>query len=180
MRRDIFRGAVWTATPFRVVGDTSGLLALAIWPGVERLGPTHQAALSSSRRDETVRNVALPNLAAGRWELAAWTWETNTTLTLLVPGAYFSVDLFFRDAGDLVMWYVNFERPFQRTPIGIDTFDLLLDLVIEPNSSYRWKDEGEYRQGRQLGIISDDEHHQVQEAREQRARAVRPADRTIR
>ena len=49
------------------------------------------------------------------------------------------------------MWYANFERPFQRTPIGIDTFDLLLDLVIEPDSSYRWKDEGEYRLGRQLG-----------------------------
>ncbi|WP_020578561.1 DUF402 domain-containing protein [Actinopolymorpha alba] len=109
----------------------------------------------------------LPNLAAGKWELAAWTWETNTKLTLLVPGAYFSVDLFFRDPGDLVMWYVNFERPFQRTPIGIDTFDLMLDLVIEPDTSYRWKDEGEYTQARQLGIITDDEHHQVQQAREQ-------------
>ena len=65
------------------------------------------------------------------------------------------------------MWYANFERPFQRTPIGIDTFDLLLDLVIEPDMSYRWKDEGEYTQGRKLGIISDDDHRQVQKAREQ-------------
>ncbi|MBM7787850.1 protein associated with RNAse G/E [Tenggerimyces flavus] len=84
-----------------------------------------------------------------------------------MPGAYFSVDLFFRGAGELVMWYVNFERPFQRTPIGIDTFDLLLDLVIEPDRSYQWKDEGEYAQGRHLGIISDVEHRQLQLAREQ-------------
>lgn len=167
VRRDIFRGKVWTATPFRVVSDSSDLLALALWPGVERLAPTHQAGLSSSRRADTVRSLALPNLASGRWELAAWTWETNTKLTLLMPDAYFSVDLFFRDAGDLVMWYVNFERPFQRTPIGIDTFDLLLDLVIEPDTSCRWKDEGEYAQGRRLGVITDDEHDQVQQARDQ-------------
>jgi Protein of unknown function (DUF402) len=202
VRRDIFRGQVWTATPFRVVSDSSDLLAMAIWPGVEGLAPTHQADLTSPRRDETVRNVALPNLAAGRWELAAWTWESTTKLTLLVPGAYFSVDLYFhepgdnkpggndpadnhpgnhepadrdpgdhepaeRDPGDLVMWYVNFERPFRRTPIGIDTFDLLLDLVIEPDASHRWKDEGEYAQARQLGIVTDDEHRHVQLAREQ-------------
>ena len=167
VRRDTFRGKVWTATPCRVVGDANDLLALALWPGVERLAPTHQEALSSSRRDETVRNRVLPDLAVGRWELAAWTWETTTKLTLLMPDTYFSVDLFFRDAGELVMWYVNFQRPFQRTPIGIDTFDLLLDLVIEPDMSHRWKDESEYTQARQLGIISDDEHHQVQQAREQ-------------
>jgi Protein of unknown function (DUF402) len=177
VRRDIFRGQVWTATPFRVVSDSSDLLAMAIWPGVERLAPTHQADLTSPRRDETVRNVALPNLAAGRWELTAWTWESTTKLTLLMPGAYFSVDLYFHepgdndpgdnDHGDLVMWYVNFERPFQRTPIGIDTFDLLLDLVIEPDASHRWKDEGEYAQARQLGIVNDDEHRHVQLAREQ-------------
>jgi protein associated with RNAse G/E len=167
VRRDVFRGKVWTPTPFRVVSDTRDLLALALWPGVERLASTHQPALSSPRRDEIVRTVVLPDLASGRWELAAWTWETNTKLTLLVPGAWFSVDLFFRDAGDLVMWYVNFERPFQRTPIGIDTFDLLVDLVIEPDGCYQWKDESEYAQARQLGIITDDEHRHVQVAREQ-------------
>lgn len=171
VRRDVFRGKVWTATPFRVVSDGNDQLAMAIWPGVERLAPTHQAALSSSQRDETVRNFALPNLASGSWELATWIWGTShhqtTKLTLLMPGAYFSVDVCFRDAGDEAIWYVNFERPFQRTPIGIDTFDLLLDLVVEPDASFRWKDEDEYTHGRRLGIVSDDEHRQVQQAREQ-------------
>lgn len=167
MRRDVFRGKVWTATPFRVVSDASDVLALAVWPGVERLAPTHQAALSSSQRDEIVRTVALPNLAAGTWELTTWTWQNDTKLTLLIPGAYFSVDLCFRDDGELVVWYVNFERPFQRTPIGVDTFDLLLDLVVDPDLSYRWKDEGEYALGRRLGIVSDDEHREVQAARDE-------------
>lgn len=42
VRRDVFRGKVWTATPFRVVRDGSDLLALAIWPGEKMLAPTHQ------------------------------------------------------------------------------------------------------------------------------------------
>lgn len=183
VRRDVFRGRVWTATPFRVVSDSRDLLALAVWPGAGRLAPTHQAALSSSRRDETVREIALPNLASDKWELTVWTWRTNTKLTLVEPGAYFGVDLFFgdsdgdgdgdsdgegdNDGGELVMSYVNFQRPLRRTPIGIDTFDLLLDLVIEPDGSCRWKDEGEYEQGRRLGIVTDAEHRHVQQAREQ-------------
>lgn len=123
-------------------------------------------ALLSSRRDEIVRTVALPNLAAGRWELAPFTWKLTTKLSLLVPGASFSVDLFFGEAVHLMMWYVNFERPFQRTRIGIDTFDLLLDLVVDPDTSHHWKDEEEYAQARRLGIITDDEHRHVQQARE--------------
>lgn len=167
VRRDVFRGKVWTATPFRVVEDAGDVLALALWPGVRRLAPAHQAALLSARRDEVVRDVALPGLAAGVWELAMWTWTTHTKLSLLLPGTYFSVDLYFRDGSDLLRWYVNFERPFQRTAIGIDTFDLLLDLVIDPDGSYAWKDGGEYAQGRRLGIVSDDEHRHVEQAREQ-------------
>ncbi|GAA2756542.1 DUF402 domain-containing protein [Actinopolymorpha rutila] len=167
VRRDVFRGKVWTATPFRVVSDSDDILSLALWPGVARLAPTHQAALSSSRRYETVRDIALPNLAFGKWELTAWTWRTNSKLTLVQPGAYFSVNLFFREAGELVMSYVNFERPVRRTPIGVDTFDLLLDLVIEPDGACRWKDEDEYEQARRLGIVTDDEHRHVQQAREE-------------
>jgi protein associated with RNAse G/E len=165
VRRDTFRGKVWSAAPFRVVRDDGDLLAMALWPGVQKVASTTWIEWLRTG-DETTRNRALPNLAAGRWELDTWTWESTTKLTLLQPGAYFSVDLYFRDCGELVMWYVNFERPFQRTRIGVDTFDLLLDLVVEPDMSFRWKDEGEYTQARQLGIVSDDEHRQVHRARE--------------
>ncbi|MFD2080110.1 Protein of unknown function [Actinopolymorpha cephalotaxi] len=167
VRRDVLRGKVWTATPFRVVSDTRDLLAVAIWPGVSRLAPTHQPALSSSRREEIVRDVALPNLVNGKWELTALTWQTHTKLTLVEPGTYFGVDLFFGAAGELVISYVNFQRPFRRTPIGVDTFDLLLDLVIEPDGTCLWKDELEDDQGRRLDIVTEDEHRHVQEAREQ-------------
>jgi Protein of unknown function (DUF402) len=161
VRRDVFRGKVWTAWQCRVVADSGDQLALARWPGVPGLVPT---TLLRSREDS--RAKAIRTLAAGSWELGNCTWQHTTALILMLPGAYFSVNLFFR-GNDFAEWYVNFERPFRRTPAGVDTLDLLLDLVIGPDRSYRWKDEDEYRQGRQLGIITDAEHRQVQRAREE-------------
>jgi hypothetical protein len=37
--RDVLRGRVWTASPYRVIRDTGTELALACWPGVEMLKP---------------------------------------------------------------------------------------------------------------------------------------------
>ena len=41
-------------------------------------------------------------------------------------------------------WYINLADPWRRTPIGIDTLDRILDVVVSPDrSSWRWKDEDE-------------------------------------
>ena len=62
---------------------------------------------------------------------------------------------------------MNFERPYRRTAIGFDTTDLIIDLVIEPDGTYRWRDVDEYEQGRRLGIVDDTDHAAVEKAREQ-------------
>jgi hypothetical protein len=38
---------------------------------------------------------------------------------------------------------VNLQRPFRRTELGFETMDLVLDLLIEPDRTWRWKDEDE-------------------------------------
>ena len=43
-------------------------------------------------------------------------------------------------------WYVNFQEPFRRTAAGIETFDQELDLIVEPDGRYRWKDVEEFEQ----------------------------------
>lgn len=49
----------------------------------------------------------------------------------------------------------------------VDSADLALDLEVDPDGSWQWKDEDEYQQSRRLGLISDSEHKAVQEARGQ-------------
>ncbi|MFD0351998.1 DUF402 domain-containing protein [Kitasatospora aburaviensis] len=74
----------------------------------------------------------------------------------------------FQDAvtKEPLRWYVNFEKPYQRRPGGIDTLDLCLDLVVAPDlSSHRWKDQEEYVQVHRLGVIDDYLYRQVEQAR---------------
>jgi protein associated with RNAse G/E len=78
----------------------------------------------------------------------------------------FSVQFYRPITGDPPWWKINFERPVQRTPLGIDTFDLLLDLIVDQSGQCSWKDLDEYANARRLGVISDAEHHRVHEARD--------------
>jgi protein associated with RNAse G/E len=55
--------------------------------------------------------------------------------------------------GDHYGWYVNLQRPFRRTSIGIEAMDMMLDVVAEPDLSWRWKDDDEFDQIVQRGIF---------------------------
>jgi len=167
VRRDVLRGKVWSASPLRVIRDTGTELVAAWWPGVEMLGPTTWIEWLLSG-DDGVRKQAIPNLATGEWELGRWTWRDTTVLARFQAGQHFSVSRFFGPDGRCGHWYVDFIRPCERTPHGIDTLDLLLDLVIAPDlSAHEWKDEDEYAQGRRLGLIDDSLHRHVETARQE-------------
>ncbi|WP_205856591.1 DUF402 domain-containing protein [Phytoactinopolyspora endophytica] len=95
--------------------------------------------------------------------MCPWIWRDTTRLILSPPDSYFTVSLFFYGDGSRWIWYVDFERPYRRTSIGYDT----LDLIIDSDGTHRWKDEDEYKQGRRLGIITDDDHKKVSQAQEE-------------
>jgi hypothetical protein len=49
----------------------------------------------------------------------------------------------------------------------VDTLDLMIDLVAEPDlSAWRWKDEDEYAQLQALGVIGAAEVARIEAARE--------------
>ncbi len=167
VRRDVFREKVWTASPHRVLADDGDRITLAYWPGIVSLAPCAWIA-SLETGNPAERDRMTVDLASGQWRLGRWTWRDTLWVSGQRVGDYFGVGQFFDQKHRLLRWYVNFQRPYRRTEWGIDTFDLLLDLIVESDlSGYRWKDEDEYRQGRRLGVISDMEHRAVQEARDQ-------------
>ncbi|MQS17850.1 DUF402 domain-containing protein [Streptomyces kaniharaensis] len=166
VRRDIHLGKVWSAQPHRAISDTGTLLELGYWPGISALAPTTwTTALRTG--DDTSRKNGLANLAAGTWELEPWAWQHTVLRSRFEEGQWFSLHHFQTPAGEPLRLYVNFERPAVRTRIGIDTLDLLVDLVVEPDlSAATWKDEDEYAHGRRLGFITDADHRAVEQARE--------------
>ena len=61
-------------------------------------------------------------------------------------------------------WYINLEDPLRRTSIGLDFMDQILDIIVEPDlSNWYWKDEDEFQEAQELGLISPER------AREMRA-----------
>jgi hypothetical protein len=60
----------------------------------------------------------------------------------------------FRKPGGVACWYINLEEPYRRTPIGLDTRDNHLDVVLRGDLSRpEWKDEAELEEARVLGVI---------------------------
>jgi hypothetical protein len=64
----------------------------------------------------------------------------------MFPGRAHSVWLFWTDGNygrRLSKYFINMEEPFRRTPIGFDTQDHTLDVVVQPDLSWTWRDEDE-------------------------------------
>ncbi|WP_327373042.1 DUF402 domain-containing protein [Streptomyces sp. NBC_01216] len=169
VRRDVYRGKVWSAHSLHAVSDTDEALVAGCRPGAHGLGPTSWVESTKSGA-KAVRRQAVPDLAAGQWELSSWRWQETAVLLWNPPGTYFSINAFYDPALDhrLLRWYVNFQRPLRRTSIGFDTFDLFLDLIVDPGlSRWTWKDHDEYAHARRLGVVNDDDHRAVDQARDQ-------------
>ncbi|MGW3185062.1 DUF402 domain-containing protein [Kitasatospora sp. NPDC001119] len=166
VRRDVAHGRVWSAMPYTVLADDGDVLTLTARPGTESLAPASWT-VAAHAGDDALRLDCVHDLASGRWELDHWTWRDTVVLSRFTAGVPFSVHRFLTPDGRPLRWYVNFERPYRRTAIGIDTLDLFLDLVITPDlSSYSWKDEDEYAQARRLGVVDEATHRQLDRARE--------------
>lgn len=51
-------------------------------------------------------------------------------------------------------FYVNLEHPWQRTPIGFDTGDWILDIVVRSDRTWEYKDEDELEWELAMGMVS--------------------------
>jgi len=79
------------------------------------------------------------------WET---TWRGPGILKVLPPGEDYSVWLFRSDLGQFRGWYVNLEEAGVRwddgAVAGVDIVDQDLDIWVEPDRRWSWKDEEEF------------------------------------
>jgi hypothetical protein len=143
--REIWHGQLWTARPEIVVQDTSELLALYIPRG----------AHWKQARSFDDKKVSTLSRKTGEWKLADTIWQGEGRLRLAVPGSQYSVLAFWNDNHTaLNCWYINLEDPLTRTARGFDYMDQLLDIIVEPDlKNWHWKDEDEFQEAIDLGLI---------------------------
>jgi hypothetical protein len=147
LRRGVVNQRLWHAQTAIVVQDTPAELALAILPGAECIVPEgYLQGKQSGKR--------LWDFKDKPWKLERTSWHTNRLLLLLEPQKYYETVYFWNAATDkFSCYYINFELPFRRSHTGVDTMDLELDLIIEPDMSWKWKDEQDYQTALEHGVI---------------------------
>jgi hypothetical protein len=137
--RRMYRGAhvIWVQACHVVSDDDRGLLLwLPAGAGfAHRPQPAELGERSPRRIDEL---GSLPVLVE--------TWRDTSVLILVPPDEPYSVWWFF-NGSQFTHWYVNLELPSQRWSrdglVGVDSFDHALDILIDPDLRWRWKDEDE-------------------------------------
>jgi len=137
--RDVHRGRVWRAQACRVIEETAE--AIALWIPEGSPGKVPSGGLRIPGDD---------------WELIETAAPARNQICVARPGRAHSIYVFLTADWQLDHWYVNFEQPLRRSPVGFDTFDEKLDLIVRPDGSYKWKDEDELEQAAAAGLLDAD------------------------
>ena len=145
--RGIYNQQIEHALPVIVVNDSPEELALAILPGADGfVREGYSEGKQNGKRRWDFRDKP--------WKLDRHVWHTHRVLLLLEPQKYYDIEYFWDNESDeFKCFYVNFQVPFQRSPCGIDALDLELDIVVNPDFSWRWKDVDDYQKAIESGII---------------------------
>ena len=148
--REAWRGQEYIAVPVRVVEDTEHTLAVYVAQGTRFSFPDRWP-------------FAPEHPWAGRGE---WRGE-HGSLTLMKPGEAHAICHFWEgEERRFKGWYVNMQEPFRRDGLSYVTQDQELDIWIEPDGTWRWKDEQELEEWVGRGRFSREEVTQIRRAGE--------------
>jgi len=153
--RGVVNNQVWLAESVIVVKDQPEETVLLLVPGAQCAFPEGywrwriNKDFSQGTRWQEARRDPIA--------LREFGWERNRVLIFLEPEKFYSCYLFWDHAsGQFNCYYINFQLPFHRSHCGFDTLDLDLDIVIDPQFRWEWKDEDEYQAGIRDGGIQDE------------------------
>lgn len=143
--------AVEYAFPAIVVTDEAGLIVL------------YQPHNTTAKRMRGDRGPAggrqsSSQLAPAHWngDYEDYTYTGPDVLRAYFDGDGYSIIRSVTSDGDISGWYINIELPWQRTPIGFDSRDLVLDVRLR-NGVWAWEDEDELIWAVDNGLVSADQ-----------------------
>jgi hypothetical protein len=138
--RFVWPWKVFSAKPTTVVEHTAERVALWLAPGTLTMAPPGF-------------HVAVPQIRTGEWTHADWRW-LGGRLMISEAGSSHSVYVSWSDEGEFLGWYVNLEEPWRSSVFGFDATDHLLDIVIRPDRTWRWKDEEHLAEAVDVGLFA--------------------------
>jgi predicted RNA-binding protein associated with RNAse of E/G family len=160
--RHLYRGRLRWAIPNLLIEETPEQIVSLLVPGTVCKAPTSYG------------QVGYVQQLLDGWKVGDFVWHTRRMLRLSPLDAAHAIDLHWDHAtGAFLGWYVNLQEPLRPSPIGYDTFDQMLDIWIEPDGSWRWKDWDELIEAERVGIFT---HAQAEAIRSEGQRVIDSLD----
>ena len=147
--QEVWDDRVWAARPVRVVEESEQ--ASVLW---FPLGTRWQAPTSPPTRPRAETRAERLNsaISLGDWVFVESEWDVST-LQIWPRGAWHSIWVSWRSDGSRWGYYGNIQLPFERTRCGFRTMDLVLDVIVELDGSWRLKDEDELAVFVERGVL---------------------------
>jgi hypothetical protein len=143
--REVLRGRAWTGRPVTVIADTPEVVALCLQQGTrwQRCTPL-----------EPEGDLVCCKAGLEPWGLVETVYAFELTVLLIYGGDAHATHVMWNAGHEFIGWYVNLQEPLRRTRLGFDFLDQELDMVIQPNGDWRWKDEEHLAEAEQWGVFS--------------------------
>lgn len=156
------------ARPVTVVDDGPDHIALYSHPctRIVTRGVDNYRSLELSERVKLRTRMLDPSMG----DFKEVTTPDSHVLALSPRDSWHSVMLFWSSDWKFNTWYVNLQSPIRRVRHGVQLHDFALDIVVQPNMSWSWKDVDEFELLAARAHLSVDE---VSAVREEAARMVR-------
>ncbi|MDR6979322.1 hypothetical protein J2X68_006058 [Streptomyces sp. 3330] len=154
------------ARPVTVVRDDEELLAVWLAPGTQCVKPVLADGTPPHQEPLRTRYTKPRTVARGHW-------LGTGVLKVARPGEPWSVWLFWDQGWQFKNWYVNLETPLARWDGGVDSEDHFLDICVYPDRSWGLRDEDEFAQAQQDGLMDRAVAEQVREAGSRAVEVIR-------
>jgi len=141
--REIWRGRVWAARAATIVEDRPDQTTFFIPVGTGWMTPARDGVLLRIPQED--------------FELVERRFHEAHVLSFAWPGVPFAVLRFFRSDWSPLSWYVNLQEPLRRRPTGFDTMDHELDVIVQGDGAWSWKDEDELTEAIRLGVLEPED-----------------------
>jgi len=156
--RQTWDGRVWAARPATIVEDAPEQTMLFIPVGIRWMAPFQDG-----------QRLKIPQ---PEFELVPQRYEEAHVLSFSWPDTWYAVLLFLRQDWEPWSWYVNLEEPLHRTELGFDTLDHELDVIVELDGSWRWKDEDDLAESIRRGVIPAEDEPRMRDDGERAVRRI--------
>lgn len=94
-------------------------------------------------------------------------WVGSGILAVFQPRTMYSVWFFETEPGVRDSYYVNIEEEFERSNSGIESSDLVLDVLVGHDRTCTYKDEDELEFASQAGVFSTTKVEKIRQAAQQ-------------